>query len=629
MSQSTPQPEPIAQNETVQPPTSLRALRRVLNPRRIRRFQIGALISLFAGLLAAGAILSGGFKQFEPGLADLFYRPRQPSGNVVLIAIDDRTVDEYGWPIERITHRGFIFAVARSQPKVIALDLVMPDPSDPEDALLAPIIGISGKVIQPILGIEATRFPAIPNEFPAYDSTLGPAPALRTPNTTLAHIMLYPDADGVVRRIPLAIDAPGKRYPALALAAIALYEGRDPTAEIKNGFVAVGDKRVPVDDQGQMVIGYIRHSAIKIISYADITQGKADYAELRDKIVLVGPISKAASENYAVPFPVSDARAFNVEIQADVIETLLSGKFMRGEDQVAQIISVLLIAAIAGLTLPHFRWLYATVLTIFYFVVYLLYAYQRFDDGIIVTPLYTTFALFTVFVLCVVYRYFSEERARRFISRIFYGRIAPEAVPQVIEMYNRGALALTGGRRQVTVLCATLRGISALSEVSAPETVIDLLDKYTTVIIETVFQSGGSITSQVGNTVVATWNFPLAQPDHAQRAVSAAFEIQRAIAHLHPDTPEASEAGIGIGIASGAVVVGHLSALQADYSIVGDVVTLAERVTALASAGQVLVSPETRAQIGDAFDTRHIHSLRTRGKKDPIFVWEADEKSKI
>jgi adenylate cyclase len=599
--------------------------RRAFSPRGIRRFQIGALIGIAVGLLITGLILVGGLRAFELSFADWFYQPRPPSGNIVLIAIDERTIDEYGWPLERITQRGFLATLSRFQPRVIVLDLVNPEQGTPaENEILADALSRSGRVVQPILGIEATRYPREPGMFPAYDSILAPAAILRTPNSTFAQVMIYPDGDGVVRRVPLAMDGAGARYPSLAVAAVALFENQKLEIEMRKDVVALGERRVPVDDQGQMLLQFVQRDALKTISYVDVMQGKADYNQLRGKIILVGPTARTVAENFPVPASVTANRASNVEVQADAIETLLSKKFLREEERAWLIASVCALAVIAGITLPRLPWLYAAVATIFYFAADLVLAYQRFDDGVIVTPLYAALALALIYALTAVYRYFSEERARAFLGRIFQGRVAANLLPRVIELYDQGALSLAGGRRIVTVMSATLRGITSLSEASAPEAVIHLLDQYTTAMIETILDSGGYVASQIGNTVIAVWNFPLAQTNHARRAVDAAFAIHAALDQLRADIQDDSAIGAAIGVATGGVVVGHLSTMQADYSIVGDVVTLSERVVALASPGQVLISSETRDEIGNDLDTRHIHSLRTRGKKEPILVWRVE-----
>lgn len=604
--------------------------RRAFSPRGIRRFQVGAAIGLFVGLLVAGMLSAGVLASFEATWADWFYRAHPPSGKVVLIAVDNQAMDTFGWPLERITQRGFVANVARFQPRVVVLDMVMTDINTPmEDELLANTLRQVRNLVQPVLGVEATRFPTDASPFPVFDAIIAPAPVLRTPNTLLAHSAFYPDADGVVRRVPLAMDVPGQRYLSLALAAVALFEGREPRIELANQFALVGDRRVPVDAQGQMLINFVRRDALTVISYADFMQGKADYTQLRDKIVLVGPVTNAVPETYAVPAGVSGARAYNVQLQADVIETLLTGNYLREEDRVWQIAAVLFIALFAGLTLPRMPWLYGAVFSLGILAVYLLYASWRTETGVIITPLYAVVALVVTYALAVTYRYFSEERTRASLSRIFQGRIAPESVSQVIDLYTQGTLSLAGGRREVTVMCATLRGIANLSEATAPETVIELLDRNNSLVVETIFRMGGAVASQIGNTVIATWNFPLAQTDHATRALQAAFAIQQQMRERNPETTEEQEIGAAIGLATGAVVVGQLSSLQTEYSVVGDVVTLSERITALAAPGQVLISTETREQISDVWNTEHIHSLRTRGKKDPILVWQVEDSPSV
>jgi adenylate cyclase len=603
--------------------------RRTFSPRGVRRFQVGAVAGLLVGLIVSGLILLGTLKPFEPALSDWLYRQHTASDKIVIVAVDDAATDSYGWPLERLTLRAFFANVPRFQPRLIVSDVLLTDTgSQADDEFIAPVLARAGRLVQPILGLEATRFPPEDSSFPSFESVLAPSATLRTPNTTLGHMMIYPDPDGVTRRVPLAIDVQGQRIPLLAVLAVALYDQAEPKIQISKTEMIVNDRHVPVDEHGQMLVNFARADSFKVIPFADLLQGKSDPTQLRDKLVLLAPMARAVTENFAVPVSVDTNRYYNAQIQANAIDTILTGKFLREEDRIVLIEVVLVLAIVGGLTLPRMPWIYGAVVTMGYLAAYLLYAYQRADSGIIVTPLYAILTLLLTYLFAVVYRYFSEERSRAYISRMFHGRIAPETISQVTEMYAQGTLSLAGGRHQVTVMTATLREIATLSEGTAPETVIELLDRYSAAITDTVFRMGGSVSSQIGNTVIAVWNFPFKQPNHAEQAVRAAFEIQREIERRHPDDDQV-EVGAAIGLATGAVVVGQLSKAQTDYSLVGEVVTLAERITALASPGQVYISPDTREQLGKEWDTRHIHSLRTRGKKEPIFVWAVEEKPKV
>ena len=605
--------------------------RRLSETRQLRRIQVGMAIGLSIGLLVSIVMLLGWLNPYESRFADFLYRPHVPSGKVVLIAVDDKTLEEYGWPIEPITQGAFLYALLREEPRVIALDFLLPDSANKEEnEFLATILGRAGKIVQPIQGIEVTRFPPIPGRFLAFDSLLSPASIFQTNNSTLAHAMIYADTDGIVRRVPLAINAHGQRYPAVGLAALALYQGRESGLDIQSGQVSFGDQRLPVDEHGQMLISYIAHDALPTVSYIDVARGRASPNLLRDKIVLVGPMTEAIPESYQVPSSVSDSRVFNIELQADLIESVLAGNFLRVQDPLVQVAAILVTAMLAGVTLPQLRWLYAAALTMVYFAIYLLYAFQQFDRGVIATPLYVGLGLLLVYALTMFYRYFSEERVRRFIGRTFLGMVAPEMVEQVLAEYDRGSLSLRGGRRDVTVLCANLRGLAPLSETNAPETIMELLTKYMTRITEAAFHYGGSVVRQSGTVLVATWNLPLDQPDHAPRAVSAAVEIQRVVSELNPSMREGQTVEVGLGIATGTVIAGHLStSARASYAVIGDVVTLAERLSILASANQVLIDPATQDAMGEDFEGQVVHSIRVRGQRDPIPLWEVQKKTSV
>jgi adenylate cyclase len=253
---------------------------------------------------------------------------------------------------------------------------------------------------------------------------------------------------------------------------------------------------------------------------------------------------------------------------------------------------------------------------------YLLYAFQRFDNGIISTPLYVGLALGTTYALTMLYRYLSEERGRALVARAFLGIVSPETAHQVMVQYERGTFSLSGGRREATVLCVGLRELTGLSDAMAPEVLIELLNRYTARVLEVVFRRDGSV-NKVGNNIVVVWNLPLDHPDHARRAVNAAFDILHATERIQPVGTTERHIGICLGIATGTAIAGRIGgSARADYTVIGEVVTVAERISIMAGDNQVLVDPATYEQIRDEFDTREVHTIRLRGKKDPLVIHE-------
>jgi adenylate cyclase len=253
---------------------------------------------------------------------------------------------------------------------------------------------------------------------------------------------------------------------------------------------------------------------------------------------------------------------------------------------------------------------------------YLSYEFRNFDEGIIVQPIYPVLALLLTSAGTMAFRHFFEERQRAILGRLFDRQVSPDILDRVVQTLDDGSLPLRGVRRRASVLYADLREFSALAEPWEPEATVKLLDEYVTMIVNTVFRYGGSVTMHSGDTVVAVWNLPLDQSDHARRAVCAALDIQEEAAALLKKHPEAERIHIGIGIGTGSVVAGHIgAAMRGQYTILGEVVGMAERMAMKPDRG-IFINAETRDMIGDEFDTREVNPVRLRRQTDPILVWE-------
>src|SRR5574341_22470 len=299
------------------------------------------------------------------------------------------------------------------------------------------------------------------------------------------------------------------------------------------------------------------------------------------------------------------------------------------QDRLVQIVLVFLVSLLAGATLPHFRSLSAAGLTIIYFLFYVMYAFGKFSAGILVQPLYHTLALFLTFATVITFRYFAEERRRAFIGWLFRRSVAPDAVDRVLDHYDNDALSFHGVRREATVLHVDLRELSNLADGLRPEAAIDFMNQSTALIHGIIFRHAGTVVRNAGSGILAVWNLPLEDIQHARGAVRAAVEIQRELAKLHaklpkPTGPENASVKIkpGLGIATGKAVAGHIGAsTRAEYTIMGSIVTVAERLAMKPDRG-VYIDLATLEQIGDEFQTREANPVRLRRKTDPMNVWE-------
>jgi adenylate cyclase len=305
-----------------------------------------------------------------------------------------------------------------------------------------------------------------------------------------------------------------------------------------------------------------------------------------------------------------------------LIETVPNPRVLIEQDHLVQIVMVFLIAILAGVTLPHFQLLSAAALTIIYFLMYLGYAFDKFNNGILVQPLYPALALFLMFACSMTFRYLSEERRRELISRLFRRHVAPDTVDRVIDDFVSGTLPLGGIRRKVSVLAIDLTELEPLVESMTPEVLIGLLDQYVSLIVAVIFRHDGTLVNYTGSTLLAAWNLLIDQPDHARRAVCTAAEIKHDIAQFNQKQQKELAIKAGMGIATGEVIAGRIGTpARAEYALIGEVVGMAERIALKPDRG-IFIDGLTRGEIGDEFEMVEVNPVRLRRKTDPSQVWQ-------
>lgn len=180
--------------------------------------------------------------------------------------------------------------------------------------------------------------------------------------------------------------------------------------------------------------------------------------------------------------------------------------------------------------------------------------------------------------------------------------------------------ALGGAVREISVLFGDLRGFTSLSERLSPPELVALLNRYYGAAAQAVLAEGGTIDKFMGDAMMALFNAPASQEDHALRACRAALAMQRAIA------PIAAEAGdmprFGIGVNSGPALVGNIgSEAIRNFTAIGDTVNLSSRLQTRAEGGQVLINASTYALVRDHVDVQPLGHIQVKGKAEPVEVF--------
>ncbi len=214
----------------------------------------------------------------------------------------------------------------------------------------------------------------------------------------------------------------------------------------------------------------------------------------------------------------------------------------------------------------------------------------------------------------------SEAQAKQ-IRRIFEQYVHPNVVEQLIK--NPLALNLGGETREVSVIFADIRGYTRLSESLAPEKVMNLLNTYLEIMVKEIWDEEGTITAFIGDALMAIFNAPLSQEDHAQRAIRAAWKMRMAVLNYQRTHPQDVPISFGFGVNTDRATVGNIGSqgrLQ-NYTAIGDAVNIASRLQSNASDNNILLNGSTLQRVRSTVRVAQMAPLYVKNKSAPLDVW--------
>ena len=179
----------------------------------------------------------------------------------------------------------------------------------------------------------------------------------------------------------------------------------------------------------------------------------------------------------------------------------------------------------------------------------------------------------------------------------------------------------------ITVLFADLGGFTTLAETMSPSAVTAVLNEIFEGLTEAVFAEEGTVDKFIGDEVMAFFGAPIAQADHALRAVRCAISMQERLTRFNAARSDLADLSLSIGINSGPGIVGDIgSPRRRDYTVIGDTVNTAKRIESQAAkGGRIVIGPATHELIAGAHPTIALDAMKLRGKQHDLVLHGLDE----
>jgi len=560
-------------------------------------------IGLGCGALAGVLLLLGAFSSIQLRTQDLLYLPRQTQPDIVIVAIDDVSLQAIGrWPWDRSVMADLVRNLAAA--RIVGLDVNFPEVTA-SDVLLADTVEGTGNVILPV---ELT----FTSDGRSIAGVLAPVEPIRSAAVSLAHVNTPADEDGVVRRVPLSAQlTDGTTYHAMG-EIVARRAGARPTDLV-------------TDRQGRMLVPFAGPPGrFRTVSAAAVISGAVPPESFRDQIVFVGAAAPDLHDERLVPTSRGTLMS-GVEIHANVADALLSRTFVRELPALLGALICLLLAFVVGLIVPLVRVrngiIVLTAAVVGYAFVTAFYA----GAGTFLPFFMPVLGVAVTYLAVTVYRYVKTNREKNYLRTAFEKYVSAPVISSIVEHPEK--LALGGERRIMTVLFADLRGFTPLSERLDAAELIGILNRYLDAVTDVILEEQGVVDKYMGDAVMAFWGAPFDQPDHAERALHAAVRMRERLAAMNRDQLFGREVvlKLGIGLSSGEMVVGNMgSSKRFDYTVVGDAVNLGSRIEGLNKeyGTEILAAEESVKGLSSAYVVRPLDRVAVKGKVEPVRLYE-------
>jgi len=467
-------------------------------------------------------------------------------------------------------------------------------------------------------------------------------PALNAAASGLGATNWIPDHDGIIRRVPLMFRAGDAFVPSLAAEALRVAQGagsyvlKGSNASGETAFgantglnhIKIGAIEVPTDPDGGVWPHFRHFDERSYIPAYKVMNGEMAPDALNGDIVLIGISAPGLKDVRATPL---DAAVPGVELHVQMLEQMLEGVRLTRPDFAPplELLITVLASLIIAIMLPRMPASYSSAFALVVIAGIFGWSWYAFNhQSMLIDPVNPSLAILVVVGACTAWTYRQTQNQKGEIRKAFGQYLSPDVVQQLIA--NPEKLALGGEERELTIMFCDVRNFTSISEALGDAAALTkFINTLLTPLTGAILERGGTVDKYMGDAIMAFWNAPLPNSEHARLATEAAVAMAAAMPALNEVFKAEAEANgrkyvevkVGIGLNTGIACVGNLGSEQRfDYSVIGDEVNVASRFEGLTKQyGMTVAIGERTAEsiASTGIKTLEIDLVRVKGRLTP------------
>ncbi len=546
----------------------------------------------------------------------------------MIIAINDKSInlleENLGrWPWERDEIAEMVEFIYFSNPKILIIDILMPNPSKGDLKLkeklskLPHILAIDFSKRKEITSLPCIKGYELENwskSLENYNYSLMPC-SLINENTKVGTIHLFNDKDGVLRRYPLWQRYNENIYPSLSNA---YFNPPLKGKEIKLHFYGKTGTFEYLD-------GFKVYVANKIKESEGITKEVEEIAKrIEGKIVLLGVTATGGFDLRSTPV---ESIYPGIEVHATALQNLIEKSYIKDLPPYLYLLISLIFLSIFSFIAK--KKIFSQII-IFIFLLILIFAFSFyiFSKNLNFPISFLTLSLTFLFFSNIIFEYRIEKKEKKKIKETFSRYVAPSVLNYLLSRENPPELG--GELKEITVLFSDIRNFTTISEKTPPETLFSWLNEYFSLMVPIIFKHKGTLDKFIGDAIMAFWGAPLPDKDHSLNALNCAKEMITTLGKWNEKRKKKGlpPLNIGIGLNSGDALTGNIGAdlgkiKNFQFTCLGDTVNIASRLEGLNKElkTEILFSENVKKNLPENYPAKYVGEYKLKGKEENVKIY--------